>query len=72
MGFLSSVVEFFNFLFEYIGNFITSTIRAFVMLNQVLGFPSFLIGLVPTFVGSCIVFVVAIAILKLIMGWSGE
>lgn len=72
MNFFDSIVSFFSAVWSFITNFIESIIIMLQTVNNVVALPLTLVGMVSPVIGTCILIVAAIGILKLILGWGNS
>ena len=68
MNFFDSVVSFFETLMNMISQFFSSLITAVNFISTSVGFTTALSFYLPTFIGSCLIIVVALGILKFVLG----
>lgn len=72
MGFLDWIVNFFQALWMFIENLISSITTLLYVLYQSLTLPPILIGYVPAIIGASISAVVGIGVAKLLLGWGNK
>lgn len=72
LNFFGSIVDFFQSIWSFLTNLVSSLLTALTLLQQLPLFTTSLLGLVPGVLGSCIAVVVAIGIVKLIVGWGNQ
>lgn len=70
LGFLDWIVNLIETLFSFLINTIESLITFLLVLNDSLQLPFMLIGFAPAIIGASISAVVAIGVVKLILGWG--
>lgn len=68
-GFLENL---FNTLWELITNLVTGLINAVIIVQQSVSLPLSILPYVPSFIFTSISIVVAIGIIKLIIGWGNQ
>lgn len=71
-GFFDTIVDFFDTIWQFITNFITGLINAIVIVTQSTAIPLQLLVYVPSFIFTSITIVVAIGIVKLLVGWGNS
>lgn len=69
---LAEIGDMLSTIFHYFLNFITSMVQAVALLTSAVGFPVQIIGWMPMIVGTSITIVVAIAVVKLLVGWGNS
>lgn len=70
--FFDFVVEFFNLIWSYIVNLVESVTT---MLSVLFNLPSFVLtftGVIPSIIGTSVLIVTSISIVKLIAGWGNQ
>lgn len=72
MGVFDYIANVLGSIFSFISNTLNSLILAFDIIINAIVSPFIIVGFVPSFIGSCIIIIVAVAVTKLILGWSGE
>ena len=72
LSFFDTVIGYFQLVWEFFTNFLNSLIMAFRVILLSIGIPQVISGYLPAFLGSCVILVSGAAIIKLILGWSGE
>lgn len=72
MNVLSFLGEVLGQIWSFISNTVNATVIALGFLSSAIRIPLSMVGFMPSFIGSCIVVVVALGVVKLILGWSGE
>lgn len=71
-NFFDTIVNFFTLLWDMINNTISSIINLIAVVNTGVTIPLKLVSVVPGFIGSSILLVVGIGILKLLLGWGNS
>lgn len=66
--FFDIIVDFFQRIFSFISNIVLALGTALTMIKSSVTLPLGLVGYVPAILGSCIVVVVAVAVVKFIIG----
>ena len=72
LNFFDAIVSFFNAIWQFLSNLVSSTLLAIQVISLSLAIPVWLVGFVPAVIGSCIVVVAAIGVIKLILGWGNS
>lgn len=72
MDFFSSIWNFFQALWDFLVNMVSSIITALFVVQDSMQLPALLPGIVPGIIGSCVAAVSAVAIIKLIIGWGNS
>lgn len=72
LNFFDAIVSFFNAIWQFVCNLISSTLLAIQVISVSLAIPVWLVGFVPAVIGSCIIVVAAIGVLKLVLGWGNS
>lgn len=67
-GWVDSIIKWFETIWNFISNLISSFITLFSMISAAVALPPVLVGLVPAVIGSTILAVVSLAVVKLIVG----
>lgn len=70
MTFFETIINFFTALFDIIDNVLTSTIFALNIVTQSVSSVLTLNVFLPAILGSCVMVVIAIGVIKLILGWG--
>lgn len=70
MNFFNSIIDFIEKAWQFLLNLINSLLTATSIISYLPSFSVTLAGFVPPFIGSCILAVVAIGVIKLIVGWG--
>lgn len=70
VNFFQSVGQFIQAIGQFIINLIESILTATTIIAQLPPLSVELAGVVPSFLGACILSVVAIGVLKLLVGWG--
>lgn len=71
-NFFDTIVDFFDTIWQFITNFITGLINAIVIVTQATSIPLQLLVYVPSFIFTSITIVLAIGVVKLIVGWGNQ
>lgn len=66
--FFAKILGYFETGFEFFFNFCESLFLALEVLTKSIVFPGILAGLLPAFLGSALAIVVALAVIKFILG----
>ena len=67
-GWVDSIIKWFETIWNFVSNLISSFITLFSMISAAVALPPVLVGLVPAVIGSTILAVVSLAVVKLIVG----
>ena len=70
--FFDSLMDFIFTLWNLVVNTISSLINAIVVVTQATTVPLQLISYVPAVIGASITLVVAIGVIKLVLGWGNS
>ncbi len=70
MTFIESLSNFIKAIWEFVTNFIQSLVIAYQVLQTSVTFSGILSGVVFGILGSCIVIVIAVGVIKLLVGWG--
>lgn len=68
MNFFSTLIEYIKIFFGVIENTLFSLLRLITLLNNVVTVPTVIAPLVPSFLSACMYSVVAVGVLKLVIG----
>lgn len=71
-NFFSALVEGVRMIVLFVGNMVSSLLNATMLIANLPGFTATLLGQVPAIVGASISMVLAIGIVKLILGWGNS
>ena len=71
-SFFSSVVDFFEMIWDFVCNLLSSTVTAMEVLLKACALPPLLVGFVPTIIGSCMLIVGSVGAVKLVVGWGNK
>lgn len=71
-SFFDTIVDFFDTIWQFITNFITGLINAIFIITTATSIPLQLLVYVPSFIFTAITIVVAIGVVKLIVGWGNS
>lgn len=66
--FFSQILGFIETVFEFFINFIESLFQAFVVLLSAIELPIQLVGFLPQILGSAMIIVVSLGVIKFIIG----
>lgn len=72
LDFFEWLVDFFQSIGEFVTNLFNSFVTAIGILSQASSFPLQLVKFVPGIIGSCIIMVTAVAVIKLVLGWGNK
>lgn len=72
LDFFDWVISSFENLFTLLFNLIDSLVSFLVIVPQVAAFPLQLLSYVPGLLGTCILCVVSVGIIKLCLGWGNS
>lgn len=72
LQFFESITDFLASAWQMITNFFSSLITAIDIVSQAALMPPMLLAYVPAFIGSCIAMVLAVGVIKLIVGWGNK
>lgn len=70
--FFDWIVNVFSTLFQMLTNIVTGMYNAIVIVSQSMSLAYVLIPYIPSFIATSIYIVVAIGIIKLILGWGNS
>ena len=70
MNFFNAILDFLQNAFLFIGNIINSTLNAVLLIGNLPTFITVLIGFVPPDLGASLTVVLAVGIVKLVLGWG--
>lgn len=70
IAFLETIVNFISTVFQWFVNTLESLFMMIKMLGSVVTFPVLINGLIPSVLGVCVTCVIAVAVIKLIVGWG--
>jgi hypothetical protein len=71
-NFFSTLIESINMILLFIGNMVNSLLNATSLIANLPGFCATLIGQVPAIIGASITIVLAIGVVKLVLGWGNS
>lgn len=71
-NFFSAIVEGLHMLVLFVGNMVGSLLNATMLIANSPAFTATLLGQVPAVIGASISMVLAIGIVKLILGWGNS
>lgn len=66
--FFDSLIGYIEVVFEYISTIIGSLITFVTIIPQAISFPLSLIGLLPVLIGTSLLTVIGVSVIKLIIG----
>lgn len=72
VNFFRSVSDFFTSIWSLISNFCSSMFQAIQIITEIPSSAFRLIPFVPAVIGSCITIVVAVGVIKLVLGWGNS
>lgn len=72
MNFFKAIQEFFDMIGMFITNVVSSLLNATMLIANLPSFCASLIGQVPAIIGASISMVLAIGVVKLILGWGNS
>lgn len=72
MNFFKAVQEFFDQIGMFITNVVSSLLNAVLLIGNLPSFMEVLIGFVPPIIGASLTAVLAIGIVKLVLGWGNS
>lgn len=70
MNFFNAILDFLQNAFLFLGNIINSTLNAVLLIGNLPTFITVLIGFVPPALGASLTVVLAVGIVKLVLGWG--
>jgi len=70
MNFFNAILDFLQNGVLFIGNIINSTLNAVLLIGNLPTFITVLIGFVPPVLGASLTVVLAVGIVKLVLGWG--
>lgn len=71
-NFFSAIIEALTMFVQFLGNMVTSLLNASMLIANLPSFCATLIGQVPTIIGASITMVLAIGVVKLVLGWGNS
>ena len=71
-SFFDTVVDFFDTIWQFFTNIITGLINAIMIVTQATSIPLRLLVYVPSFIFTAISIVLAVGVIKLIVGWGNQ
>lgn len=71
-NFFSALVEGLNMIVQFLGNMVSSLLNATMLITNLPSFCATLIGQVPAIIGASITMVLAIGVVKLVLGWGNS
>ena len=71
-NFFSALIEGVTMIVTFIGNMVSSLLNATMLIANLPGFTATLLGQVPAIIGASISMVLAIGIVKLVLGWGNS
>lgn len=71
-SFFDTIIDFFDTIWQFLTNIITGMINAIVIVTQATAIPLQLLVYVPSFIFTSITIVLAIGVVKLIVGWGNQ
>lgn len=72
LQFFESISDFLATAWEMVSNFFSSLVTAIVIVSKAAATPVLLIPYVPGIIGSCILIVVSVGVIKLLVGWGNK
>lgn len=72
MNFFNTIIDFFQNFFLFLGNVINSTLNAVLLIGNLPTFLLYLVGFVPPVIGASISVVLAVGVVKLLLGWGNS
>lgn len=72
MNFFKAIQEFFDMIGMFITNVVSSLLNATMLIANLPSFCATLIGQVPAIIGASITMVLAIGVVKLVLGWGNS
>lgn len=70
--FFNAVIDFFDMIWNFLSNLVSGLVTAFSVLSSALTLPPVLVGFVPGIIGTSILVVGSIGVIKLIVGWGNK
>ena len=70
MNFFNAILDFLYNGMLFIGNIINSTLNATLLIANLPAFTATLIGFLPPAIGASVSIVLAVGIVKLVLGWG--
>lgn len=70
MNFFNAILDFFSNIYLFLSNMISSLLNATMLIQYIPTFLVSLLGFVPSVIGASISAVLAIGVVKLILGWG--
>ena len=71
-NFFNAIGDFFSQLFAFIHNIVGSMLNALAFVLYLPSFTAVLIGFVPAVLGASITAVLAVGVVKLVLGWGNS
>lgn len=72
LQFFESIADFLSSAWQMVTNFFSSLITAIDIVSKAALMPPMLLAYVPAFIGSCIAMVLAVGVIKLLVGWGNK
>lgn len=70
MNFFNAILDFFTNIYSFLSNMISSLLNASMLISYLPTFMVTLTGFVPSVIGASVTAVLAIGVIKLILGWG--
>ncbi len=71
-NFFNVILDFIRNAFTFLSNIIDSTLNAALLIANIPSFLIYLSGFVPSIIGASIMIVLAVGVVKLILGWGNS
>ena len=71
-NFFSAFIEGLTMIVQFLGNMVSSLLNATMLIANLPSFCATLIGQVPAIIGASITMVLAIGVVKLVLGWGNS
>lgn len=68
--FFTSITDFFNAAWTFVSNMVSSMLNAFTLIQSTILFTAELPAYLPGILGASVSIVVALGLLKLVLGWG--
>lgn len=72
LNFFDAIGDFFLNIIYFIGNIINSLLNAVLFLAYAPGIVTYLVGFVPSIIGTSLLLVLSIGVVKLVLGWGNS
>lgn len=72
LQFFESIADFLATAWQMVINFFSSLVTAIDVVTNAALMPHFILFYVPSFIGSCILMVLSIGVIKLLVGWGNK